>query len=195
MDTLFHFIFPLIAILAARIKVKHKISIIFGLALVTALLDIDHFFGVPRGTLHNIFITLILPMFFLLLSFKFEKGDYYKNISLILLLFLFSHTILDMFTEGGVKLDMFTEGGVKLFYPFSDQSYDLTKFLISIQLPSGIEVHLISTSGIGLTIYFVMILSVIFVEDFIRYLKREKRVEKAFLETIQAEEKKIEKGI
>lgn len=185
-DALFHFVFPLIAILTARIRIKHKIGTCLTLATIAVFLDVDHFVGATRGSLHNIFVTLLLPIVLFILAFKFErKGDYYKNVSLVLLLFLFSHPILDMFTEGGVML----------FYPFSTQYYDLSHLSLTITLPSGIQGYIISTAGIGLTTYFLMILSVMFVEDFLKIFKRERKLEKAFIKTVEEEEKKIEKEL
>jgi len=183
MDSLFHFVFPLIAILAARIKVKYKIRTCLFLAAATAMLDIDHVIGVSRGTLHNVFITVLFPVAMLILSFKLEKkGEtYFKNVSLIMLLFLISHPIADMFTEGGVMF----------FYPFSHQFYDLTRF--SIKSPWG---YIVSTAGIGLTIYFLLIMSCIFMEDFMSVLKRRRYKDGiAVVKTIEKETKKIEKEL
>lgn len=131
MDTLFHFIFPLIAMMAARIKVKHSIRVSIILAAAAALIDVDHFFGlVARGTFHNIFVTVLFPIVLFLIFFK-KKNKHYMHLSLILLLFLVSHPILDMFTEGGVEL----------FYPFSNQMYDLSKFSLTIPLQGGGRIH------------------------------------------------------
>lgn len=185
MDTLFHFIFPLIAMLAARIKVKHSITVSITLAASTALLDVDHFFGlVARGTFHNIFVTVLFPIILFLIFFK--KGNKkYMHLSLILLLFLVSHPILDMFTEGGVEL----------LYPFSEQKYDLSKFSLTVPLPSGVNAYVVSTAGVGLTIYFLLILSVIFIDDFLKYFEKDKKIGYTFEQTLKKEEKKIEKEL
>src|SRR6266550_4529535 len=163
MDTLFHFVFPLIALMAARVKIKHEIPVAFGLAFSAAALDIDHFFGmVPRGTFHNVFVVILLPISLFILSLKFEKGaTYYKNITLTLLLFLCSHPIADMFEPGGVKF----------FYPFSNDYNDLSALSLTIPLSPGTNGYLISTGGVGLTIYFLMIFGVIFIDDFLEIFK------------------------
>jgi len=188
MDTLFHFIFPFFALMIARIKFKHRLPIALLLAASTALLDVDHFFGmVPRGTLHNIFVTLLLPLSIFALTFVFEKkGTYIKNIGLTLALFWFSHTIADMFTGSDT---------VKLFYPLSNAGYSLTGFQILSPIPmaNGFYPEIVSSAGIGLTIYFVMILSVIFVEDFIRFLTHGRKPERALRKTVRLEEKRIGK--
>jgi membrane-bound metal-dependent hydrolase YbcI (DUF457 family) len=187
-DTLFHFIFPFLALLIARPKFKHRLIVAILLAASAALLDIDHFFGmVPRGTLHNVFVTLVFPLTIFALAFVFEKkGTYYKNVSLALLLFLFSHPMVDIFTGGA---------GLKLFYPLSEQEFFLNSIKFSIPLPNGQIGYVISSNGIGLSIYTAMILAVIFVEDFNRFLMKLKKPEKALIKTIEYEEKKIEKEI
>lgn len=185
MDTLFHFIFPLMAMMAARVKVKHVITVSIILAAAAASLDLDHFFGlVPRATFHNIFVTVLFPVILFLIFFK-KKNKTYMHLSLILLLFLVSHPILDMFDEGGVEL----------FYPISDQMYDLTKFSLNIPLPTGEKVYIISTAGVGLTIYFLLILSVIFIDDFLNYFRKDKTAEYTFGKTLKKEEKKIEREL
>jgi membrane-bound metal-dependent hydrolase YbcI (DUF457 family) len=184
MDSLFHFLFPMMAALAARIHIKHGIETVLGLSLVTVLLDIDHVFGVSRATFHNIFITLLVPLILVFLAFRYEKkGNYYKVLSLALLLFLFSHPILDMFTEGGVAW----------LYPFSDTYYAPT-LSITVDI-SGSAAPLISTASIGLLIYFGIILLVLFLEDLISILKRERSLLRATEDTIRLEEKRIKKNL
>ena len=186
MDALFHFIFPLIALLAARVKIKHEVPVMLGLAFSAAFLDIDHFFGmVARGTLHNIFVVLLLPLTLFIVSLKFEKGGtYYKNVALTLLLFWFSHPVSDMFNPGE---------GVLLFYPFSNTIYNLSGLDLTVPLAGGSTGYIISTGGIGLTIYFLMILGVIFIDDFLEIFKKEGKILKAIKDTIFSEERKIAK--
>jgi membrane-bound metal-dependent hydrolase YbcI (DUF457 family) len=179
MDSLFHFIFPLIAAVAARIHVKHRIETVLGLSLAAVLIDLDVFF-IHHATLHNLFITALLPLILILLAFKFEnpKKTKYKTITIALFLFLVSHPILDMFTEGGIQL----------FYPLSTQLYN---FEFGWSLGYG---YVVSAAGIGLTIYFILILLVLFLEDFISYYKKEP-VKKALFDTIKKEERKIKKEL
>ncbi len=190
MDTLFHFIFPFFALMIARIRFKHRLPIAFAMAASTALLDIDHFFGmVPRGTLHNIFVTLFLPLSIFVLAFIFEKrGTYIKNVSLTLALFLFSHPLADVFTGSAPVL---------LLYPFSNAEFYLNSIRVysPIAMENGFVPTVVDSGGVGLTIFFLMILSVIFVEDFIRFLMRYRKPEKAFEKTIRKERNKIEKEL
>jgi len=190
MDTLFHFVFPLIIILAARPNIKHKITIAIIFALLASLfIDLDHFGPLlARGTFHNVFVTLLIPAALFVLAMKFEKkGNNFKNMSLILLLVLFSHPIADMFTEGGVAL----------FYPITDQRFDFTGLSVLSPIPinTGSDAYIVSTAGVGLTIYFLMLLGIIFVEDFVTILKKEKRIDRAIEKTIKKEESRIEKDL
>ncbi len=188
MDTLFHFVFPFFALMIARIKFKHRLPIAFVMAASAALLDVDHFFGmVPRGTLHNVFVTLLLPLSIFVIAFLFEKkGTYIKNVSLTLALFLFSHPLADVFTG---------QAPVKMFYPLSNMDVWLNSFKVLSPIPmaNGFVPTVVDSGGIGLLIYFLMILSVIFVEDFIKILMRVRNPERAFERTVKKEEKKIEK--
>ena len=183
MDSVFHFIFPLIIALAARVHLKHGMLWVLGLALATVLIDLDVFF-VHRATFHNLFVTLLLPAVLVAFAVQYEKiGSKYKTLSLLLLLFLFSHTILDMGTEAGVQL----------LYPFTDQVYQFTGG-ISVGLPAG-EGYLISGLGISLLLYFFLLLLVLFVEDFVKYFEKDRNVEKALKDTIRKEEKKLKRQL
>jgi len=183
MDSVFHLIFPLIIALAARVHLKHGLGWILGLALATVLLDLDVFF-IHRATFHNLFVTLLLPAILVALAFQYEKrGNRYKTLSLLLLLFLLSHTILDMGTESGVQL----------LYPFTDQVYQFIGG-ISVSLPAG-EGYLVSGLGISLLLYFFLLLLVLFVEDFVKYFEKDRNVERALKDTIRKEEKKLKKQL
>ena len=183
MDSLFHFVFPLIIALAARVHLKHGLLWVVGLALAAVLLDLDVFF-VHRATLHNLFVTLLLPAILVAFAFQYEKnGNKYKTLSLLLLLFLLSHTILDMGTESGVQL----------LYPFTDQVYQFSGG-ISVGLPVG-SGYLVSGLGISLLLYLFLLILVLFVEDFVKYFERDRNVERALKDTIKKEEKKLKKEL
>ena len=62
MDALFHFVFPIIAALAARLNIKHPVRTIIGSAFLSVLVDLDHFIGLERTTFHNIFVTFHQPV-------------------------------------------------------------------------------------------------------------------------------------
>jgi membrane-bound metal-dependent hydrolase YbcI (DUF457 family) len=183
MDSVFHFIFPLIVALAARIHLKHGIEWVVGLALATTLIDLDVFF-IHRATFHNLFVTLLVPAVLVALAFQYEKkGTKFKTLSLVLLLFLFSHTLLDMGTEAGVQL----------LYPLSSQVFQFTGG-ISAGLPTGAG-YLLSGTGVSLLLYFVVLLLALFIEDFINYFEKDRTVGKAFKATIRKEERKIKRGL
>ena len=185
-DSLFHFVFPFLAIMATGLKLKHRIVVAAVLASLAVFLDVDHFFGlVARGTFHNIFVTLLLPFSLFLLALKFEKkGNFWKNITLMAALVLFSHPAADMFVG---------HAGVKIFYPISDEKYLFDFVSFPVTLPDGFVAHAISSEGVGLSIFTVFLLGVIFVEDFVNVLIKTKSLVKAFRKTVLKEERKIER--
>lgn len=149
MDSLFHFIFPVIAAMAAQLHMKHAKRNILLAAFLAVLIDVDHFFGLERGLFHNIFITVMLPVIFVLLAFHLKKSYELKVFSLLLLIFLSSHLFLDIFTEPGVAI----------FYPFSDNYYSID---LSVMIPLNSQFttygQIISPAGIALLLYFLMII-------------------------------------
>ena len=152
MDSLFHFVFPIIAALAARVHIKHPIRNILIAAFVALALDLDHFIGVglERALFHNIFITILIPGIFLVYAFSLKKKYYLKGFAVLLLIFLSSHLILDVFTEPGVAL----------FYPIIDNYY-AADFTISIPLYQSqfaTEGLLVSSIGMGILIFFLIII-------------------------------------
>jgi len=164
MDTIFHFLFPVITALAAKVHVKHELRDILIAGAFTVLIDLDHFIGVERATFHNIFITLLLPIIIVLLAFSFKTKYDFKGFSILLLIFLSSHLILDVFSEGPIAI----------FYPISDSYYKFD-FNIIIPLESNFvsEGYLISTLGIGILIYFIMIfLPCLFLDDIIEIMEK-----------------------
>ncbi len=185
-DALFHFTFPFLAIMATGLKMKHRIIVATILALLAVSLDVDHFFGmVARGTFHNVFVTLLLPIAIFLVALKFEKkGNFWKTVALMTALVLFSHPMVDLFVGSA---------GVKIFYPFSTESYLFNFIRVPITLPDGFVASIVSSEGIGMSIFVIFIFGVIFVEDFVRILTHTKRPEAAFEKTMIKEQRKIKK--
>lgn len=164
MDTLFHFLFPIIAALAARIHVKQKLQGIIILVILTILLDADHFIGLERATFHNIFLTILIPILLIILSFELKGKYHVKGFYVILLVFLSSHAILDIFTEPGVAL----------LYPFSNEYYRI-EFSIPVAIPSQSTStgFLVSSGGVGLLIYTLLILlPCLFLDEIIEIMER-----------------------
>lgn len=165
MDTLFHFFFSLMAGMAVfRGERKHKPIIL--LALLSVLIDMDHFFGMDaRGTFHNIFIILLIPLiaFFTFYTYEGKKSIRLQTCALILLVMLTGH----------VTADMFYGGEVKLFYPFSSEDFPVPKF--EILTANQFYSPLISRDGIALAIYFIIMLLAFFVEDLL-YLRNRQRI-------------------
>lgn len=182
MDTLFHFVFPLIAASAARVHVRHGIPTLLLMAFLAALIDIDHFIGITRGTLHNLFVVLLLPAVLLILAFRYGK-EYHRQISIMLLLFLFSHVILDMFQEGSVAL----------LYPLTTAKFSI---MFSVAAPTAAGGLLISSASIGLLIYFGMIAFCFFLEEIDSFmLRKHEGFRKAFKDAARKEKKELRKGL
>jgi membrane-bound metal-dependent hydrolase YbcI (DUF457 family) len=168
MDSLFHFIFPVIATLAAKVHVKHKLRNILIVGALAVLIDLDHFIGMERATFHNVFITVLLPIIIIILAFNFKAKYNVKGFSILLLIFLSSHTFLDLFSG---------KPGVALFYPINDTYYSV-EFGITVPMPtkfapSLIEGYVISSLGLGLLFYFIIvILPCLFLDDIIEIMEK-----------------------
>jgi membrane-bound metal-dependent hydrolase YbcI (DUF457 family) len=163
MDTLFHFLFPVMTTLAAKVHLHHKVRYILIVGALAVLIDLDHFIGVERATFHNIFITLLLPLLFVILTFIFKVKYNLKGFSILLLIFLSSHLFLDLFSEPGIAL----------IYPFSKNYYTFN-FDVSIPIRSifASEGYLISSVGVGILVYFIIIfLPCLFLDDIIEIME------------------------
>lgn len=178
MDSLFHFVFPIIAALAARLHLKHPIKSILSAATLTVLIDVDHFIGLPREIFHNIFVTIMIPAVLLLLAFHLRANRYVKGFLFLLLIFLSSHVFIDMFSNPvlGNGIGISEGSGVALFYPLSDTLYSIN-FNIKIPLPTiesnNMEGYLVSSLGFGILMYFIIILvPCIFLDDIIEISER-----------------------
>ena len=165
MDILFHFLFPIITALAAKVHIKHRLRNILIAGALTVLIDLDHFIGVERATFHNVFITLLLPLITVILTFNFKTSYNFKGFSILLLIFLSSHLVLDIFS-----------GSVALFYPISDKYYSFAfELIIPLQskLEGNFEAYIISPLGFSILIYFIIILlPCLFLDDIIEIMKK-----------------------
>ncbi len=165
MDSLFHFMFPIIAALAARVHLKHPMRNILIAAILSVLVDIDHVIGIPRGSLHNAFVLILIPLLFVIYTFSKRKFYQQKGLAILILIFLSSHLFLDVF-----------DGGVMAFYPLSMHNYSIA-FNIPISYSSiggaGYEGLIASSFGIGIALYFLMIiLPCLFLDDIIEVMER-----------------------
>ena len=168
MDSLFHFIFPIIAVLAARLNIKHIIKTAVAAASITVLLDMDHVIGISRASLHNVFVTILFPLVLIYFAFHFRTSKYVKGFFLLVLIFMSSHLFLDLFStdfQGGIGIGEGT--GVSLFYPLS-----LAKYYVSFNI--GIQQGLIVSSlGFGILLYFIIIIvPCLFLDDIIEIAER-----------------------
>jgi len=168
MDSLFHFVFPIIAVLAARVNTKHIIKTTLAAASLAVLLDLDHFIGIERATLHNVFITILLPLLLLYLAFHFRLNRYVKGFFFLLLIFFSSHLFLDLFSSDfGSVIGIAKGSGIYLFYPFSMTAYSVN---FNIEISKG---YIASSLGLGILLYFIIIVvPCLFFEDIIAIAER-----------------------
>lgn len=177
MDSLFHFIFSITGGAASGIHIKHNILTLLSLGFLATIIDIDHFFGVARGTLHNVFIVAVIPLA-LFFFFFMKKKRLYQNICLLVMIFLVGHIVADLFEQGGVMA----------FYPLSTKVYKIpTTWAVGVgEYPAG----LISSNGIAITLYFLIIMTAAFVDDFTYFLEvKHEKPKKAFSHTIKKAKK------
>jgi membrane-bound metal-dependent hydrolase YbcI (DUF457 family) len=163
MDPAFHFLFPLMALYAARIHIRHHALAPVIFAFFAMAPDLDHFFGmVPRATLHNVFVVFFLPLALLLIAYKYEKyGVKWKEACLLLLVVLVSHPILDFFGNAGVKF----------LYPLSDQVITLSS-LAYVTTVSGVTFTVLSAESIGVLIYAFILAGAFFLEQLVEIHER-----------------------
>ena len=150
MDSLFHFIFPIIAALAARVHIKHPIRNILIAGVLAVLADVDHFIGIPRATTTNIFVLFFIPMLFVIYAFSRNKSYNLKGLSILIFIFLSSHLFLDIFT-----------GGVALFYPITTTFYHINfniPLLWSNIQGMQFEGLVASSLGVGISLFFILII-------------------------------------
>ncbi len=180
MDSLFHFVFSIIAGMAIGIHQKHKLNALFVLAFSAVIIDVDHLFGMEaRGTLHNIFIVAILPLAAFLFFFHYENKFFNKSKRKSIKLQTYS-LLLFVMLAGHVAADLFYEGEVKLLYPFSTDTYKAPNFTTTIDnlfpqfsyLTPYSWAKIISTDGIALLAYAIIIMFGAFTEDFIYFFEK-----------------------
>ncbi len=180
MDSLFHFIFSIIAGMAIGIHQKHKLNALFVLAFSAVIIDIDHIFGMEaRGTLHNIFVVVFLPLAAFLFFFRYENRLFNKSRRKSIKLQTYS-LLLFVMLAGHVAADTFYEGEVKFFYPLSAKAVKAPNFAMTIDnlfpqlsyLTPYPWAKIISTDGIALLVYAVIIMFGAFAEDFIYFFEK-----------------------
>jgi hypothetical protein len=180
MDSLFHFVFPIMSALAARVKIKHKVRTLIVLASLTVLMDVDHFVGgLERAGLHNVFVAILIPLILLYISLHFRMSRYVKTFFFLLLIFLSSHVFLDLFSNPsfGDGIGIVTGYGVQLFYPLSTTQYAVN-FNLKIPMiisthPDVTEGYIVSSIGFGILMYFIIIVvPCLFLDDIIEISER-----------------------
>ncbi len=156
MDSLYHFLFVFLFMLAARVHIKHHSFAPFFFGIVTLLPDLDHYFGFKtRATFHNFFITLLIPLLFLLLAMRLEKkGVFYKQLTLLLLVSLAIHPLLDLPGNAGVEYG----------YPFSTQRYSLGGTGLYVPIQTGEMAPLVGTLSLVTLVAMIFFIPIFFLE-------------------------------
>ncbi|MEM5778110.1 MAG: metal-dependent hydrolase [Candidatus Aenigmatarchaeota archaeon] len=135
--------------------------------MFSCLIDLDHFIGVERASFHNIFVTILFPLAIIFLAFNFKSKYNFKGFSILLLVFLSSHTFIDMFGNPGIAL----------FYPLSNNYY-LLNFELSVPLKTNFsksleEGYIVSNLGLSILLYFILIiLPCLFLDDIIEIMEK-----------------------
>lgn len=107
MDPATHLAIPLLILLAARMEPK----LVIPLSFFVIFPDFDSLFGMHRLLFHNIFVTVLIPLAFLLYV-RARKPSMVLPVAIIMF-YLISHVLLDL-------------SGVALLYPFYDQAFYFT---------------------------------------------------------------------
>jgi len=146
------------------------------------------FIGVPRGTLHNVFITVLIPLILIILAFKLEPRTRtkFKELAVANFLFLVAHPILDLFDNLGVQA----------FYPLSNQFYNFNDFAVRITISTGTKAYIAGPQAISIMIFFVVIALVFYLEEVVELMhKHHDNLRHALGLALKEEEKEIEKEL
>ncbi len=163
MDTLFHLVFGFIAGMAVNVRLKHRPVTVFGVALVSVLIDIDHLlFAYPR-TFHSLFVIVPVSVAVFYSAYRYERGTdriMYQSLSLLLFVMLVGHVVADMFNEGGVKL----------LYPFVETTFTVPQWTLTV-FQQGWAV--VSPDGIALAVCGGIIALAYYTEQFIYFFENQ----------------------
>ena len=163
MDSLFHFIFSVIAALALDLHKKHRLVFVISAASFAVLIDFDHFLGWDAAyikPLHNAWIAILLPLLLFYVAYRYYRNNKKYGIELqkfflVVMAMLAGHLVADMFY-----------GEIKLFYPLSHEGYSFS----DLPFPRPFEKYdFITTEGIALLFYSIILLAILFAEDFIKW--------------------------
>ncbi|MEK6954740.1 MAG: metal-dependent hydrolase [Candidatus Micrarchaeota archaeon] len=163
MDSLFHFIFSIIAALAVDLHKKHKLPFVIFAASFAVAIDFDHFLGWDPSyikPLHNIWVAFFLPLLLFYLAYHYERnkkpyGIEAQKFFLVLLAMLTGHLVADMFY-----------GDIRLLYPLTNAAYSFS----DLPIPQPIEKYdFVTTQGVALLFYSLILLPILFAEEFIKW--------------------------
>ncbi|MFH1257487.1 MAG: metal-dependent hydrolase [Candidatus Micrarchaeota archaeon] len=166
MDSLFHFVFSVIGALALDLHKKHRMWFVFAAAAFAVAIDFDHFFNIDPNyakPLHNIFFVVLVPLILFYFSYRLERNrkprsTLMQQFWLVVMVMLVGHLIMDMFYSIDYR--------ILLFYPLSYASYSFA----DLPLPTPLmKYDFITSQGVALLVYFVVLMTILLVEDFIKW--------------------------
>lgn len=178
MDTLFHFMLALIGGFALNSRRSYSVLFLFSAALVSVLIDADHFIFAYRRTFHNVFTVVLIPLALFYLAYLYEdrRSIRLQSFFLVLMVMLMGHVITDLAA---------TPGGLMLFYPVSHAYYSVPK--VEIMATSDFYSPLVSTLGIALLLYGLLISFGLFIEDFIYFFEeKHEKLKRALSDALAA---------
>jgi hypothetical protein len=166
MDSLFHFVFSIISALAVDLHKKHKMFFVFAAAAFAVAIDFDHFFHIDpfnMKPLHNLLFIIGVPLLLFYFSYRLERNrkprtTVMRQFWLVVMIMLVGHLITDMFYSPDYR--------IMLFYPFSYQSYSFADLPLATPFT---KYDFITSQGVALLVYFVILMSILFIEDFVKW--------------------------
>jgi membrane-bound metal-dependent hydrolase YbcI (DUF457 family) len=148
-------------ILVKGMRLDYKIWTVILLALLSVLIDEDHFWF-QRLYLHNIFIVTALAL--ATLAFYLMKQEKAKGYAMILTVMVIGHLLVDMSYGQGLHL----------MYPLSRDLYVLPQIGVGVNKDLQVEVAksssltecIITPTGVVLAAYFGLIFAMIAAKKF-----------------------------
>lgn len=145
-------------------------------AFIAALIDIDHFLFAHGRSLHNVFVTVLLPAILFYAAYHYEKGqEQIKLQSFVILLFVMlnGHIIADAFA-----------GSITPFYPLSTFSFSIPAWRVPFFVNPEIW-SLVESKGVVITIYAAIIGLAYFTEEILYFFeKKHESLEEAFEDSL-----------
>jgi len=136
-EPILHLIIPIVILLAFKPNINKKL--VFGLAILTVMPDLDYLFG-HRSLFHNVFFVIFMSILvYLMFRFVINKDNHKetenKNAFYLSIYYLFFHLFLDI-----------GKPGISLFYPFINKLFTFN-FSLNAQAFGRSNISGLSTSS------------------------------------------------